>query len=150
MAPRDSQDIFRRAIHILGADGLGEVFHKSDAQIYNYARGITIDPLAKVEALVDDLRIAEAKGGLELARVIATRIARRAKLQTSPLEQVKPDKPTLEAECLDDLPALAAYHQAVFAKDANYTDVLVAFEGLQREARETLEKFKEKMLAEHA
>lgn len=63
---------------------------------------------------------------------------------------VHPDRATVEGECVDDLPALAALHTAICSKGASYPDVLDKYEAMQRELAETLEKFKEKMLAEHA
>ncbi len=46
------------------------------------------------------------------------------------------DKDTMAEECLDDLPALAAYHKALNDPDAREVEVIMAKDNLIREIEE--------------
>lgn len=137
----------------IGAKHVADIMHKSLPQVYRYATAPnnspdtpwTPGPFARVDSLMDALVNA---GDLQTARAVAGRWAHLVGCRLVELAPAHPDRATVEGECVDDLPALAALHAAICRENPSYTDVLEKYEAMQRELAETLEKFREKMLAE--
>jgi len=74
--------------------------------------GIRENPIEKYERLLEQL--AKVPGGLDIARASVDRLAAIVGCElaaTGP--SLAPDKDTIEAECLDDYPALTEFHQAM-------------------------------------
>jgi len=148
----NTHDLFRACNKILGVPAMMEVFHRGQAQIYDYAkplqRGGQINPMDRMEMLLDDLKNYGGDDGLHTGRTIVARMAALLGCRLVDMAPAHPNRSTVEGECVDDLPALAALHAAICCPDPNYPDVLEKYELMQRELAETLEKFREKMMAE--
>ncbi len=137
----------------LGAKIVAAILGKSLAQFYRYTTAPNHNPDTPwspgVFARVDDLVEALVNSGdLHTARLVAGRWVHQVGCRLVDMAPAHPNRPTVEGECVDDLPALAALHAAICSPKPSYPDVLEKYEALQMEINETLEKFREKMLAE--
>ena len=111
-----SHQFFHAANHILGQTFMAGIYKRSRRQLYRWAadpdfcedhQRNPIDRLAKIlERLCEIGKTDIAKAGVGiLAGAVKCRLAEDG--------DATPDKKTLAEECLDDLPAVAWYHEAL-------------------------------------
>ena len=95
---------------------LQKLFKRAQAEIYRWGANpdtnadTARNPLDRYEHLLGKL---VELGHDETARASVARQAHIVGCELSCLDSVAPDAPTVEAECLDDYPALTVFHTAI-------------------------------------
>lgn len=94
--------------------------------------------LEKHETLLNKLM--GLPGGGDVARAIVSRHAHLVGCELTCTTPAEPDKPTVEGECLDDYPALVAFHQSIQAGQS-YEEIRYHWQQAKRELDETWTAF---------
>lgn len=116
LPPLKTWEFFSACRQILGMSDLQKVFKRAQAEIYRWGANpdtnadTARNPLDRYEHLLGKLM---ELGREDMARAVVARQASIVGCELSCLEHVVPDAPTVEAECLDDYPALTIFHAAV-------------------------------------
>lgn len=63
-------------------------------------------------------RLMQEPGGVEMARALVTRHADLVGCELAIKTKILPDKCTMEAECLDDYPAVTGFHESIRNKES--------------------------------
>ncbi len=114
----ETHQFFNRYRKLFGNVHMRKLFGVSDPTLYKWAADPDFNaetrpnPLDKLEAMLTNLVEAKER---DLALNLIDRLARIADAKITTVS-VTPDKDTIEAECLDDLPVVAAFHQALIEK----------------------------------
>lgn len=137
-------EIHSAAIGILGAPAVAQALGTKLDYAYKCAQQFSDwtgrDAGSRIERLCNQLVTTGGDDGRELARIIYQRIAGATKCGAS--AAIIPNAPTVEAECLDDYPALQAFHEAVLAGEHQLV-INTRMDDAIRELRETAAKAKE-------
>lgn len=96
------------------------------------------NPVEKIEVLLR--KIMTVPGGPEVARSIVSRLAGIAGCSLDGACCALPDKGSIEAECLDDYPALVAFHDAI-REGRSARAVVLRHMDARRELDETLNQY---------
>lgn len=114
--PVKSWQFYHACKHHLGMAFVQKLFKVSPRQIDrwacdpDFADSSQRNPMDRYETLLKKLM---ELGAVDVARAVVDRQARIVGCSLVEDGEIVPDKPTLADECLDDLPALADYHQAM-------------------------------------
>ncbi len=94
--------------------------------------------LEKHERLLE--RLQREPGGMDIARGIVERHAHKVGCELHCIESAEPDQCSIEAECLDDYPALTKFHQAI-RENPDADTVRHLWQEAKRELDETYEMY---------
>ena len=97
----------------------------------------------QVETLVEEAFISGGDRGVKWARDLVRRLCDITEMDCAAQEPVCPDQPTVQAECLQDYPALVAFHEAVQDPNVDAATRARLEEAVIREIHETSAKRRE-------
>jgi hypothetical protein len=118
--PIKTWQFYHACKHHLGVATIQKLFKVSPRQIDrwacdpDFAESSQRNPMDRYETLLKKLM---ELGAVDVARATVDRQAAIVGCSLQCEGDVVPDKETLEAECLDDLPALAVLHRAMLNKE---------------------------------
>lgn len=143
LPPLSTWQFYHSCRKILGMATLQKLFKRSPTQIYRWSRDpdfgkdIERNPLDRTQALLK--RLCEI-GRYDIARGAVSILAATVGCELHYTEPAEPDKDTMEAECLDDYPAVARLHQTI--QNGKPTEVIRhLWQEAKRELDETYEMF---------
>ena len=140
-----SWQFFLSCRRILGEKFLTTLYNRSPRQIYRWSAdpdftsqaGVERNPLDRMEALLERLH---ERGRTDVALSALSIMANAINHEIIPIQTVVPDKVTIEAEMLDDYPALIKLHDSIRAQEAKeHVSHWCAL--AKREIEETLQKY---------
>lgn len=146
--PTESFEVFQDARDALGMRGLTAIFRgHSKEQLYKWARPVREDlengaQPNPIDWLCRMFGTLAEQGARHIAESGVQIVAGSIGMRAGYPEAVTPDAPTVEAECLDDYPALQAFHEAVLGKQPQLV-VNDRLDAAIRELRETAAKAQE-------
>lgn len=111
-----TSDFFSSCLTVMGREDVAEICHRSQAQIYRYARDMSYrsesyqNPADVLLALLPEMeKRGRHKHNVELLRLLADAIG----CEVVEKGKVTPDKDCLTDELLDDLAPLSDLHEAI-------------------------------------
>lgn len=111
-----TSDFFSSCLTVMGREDVAEICHRSEAQVYRYARDMSYrsesyqNPADVLLALMPEMeKRGRHKHNVELLRLLADSIG----CDIIEKAKVTPDKDTVGDEMLDDLAPLADLHEAI-------------------------------------
>ena len=141
--PLTTWQFFHAVRKVLGEAFLQKLYKKSPRQIYrwsanpDYCEDVEKNPLDRLIVLIKKL----AEVGREDIALAALRIlADILDCDVVPRSHPIPDKPTIADECLDDYPAIVAFHKAIEEEEPPNL-VRYKLREAVKELEETMEKY---------
>lgn len=137
--PLNTWQVFSAGIYHIKKDILAQMFGVGPRQVERWAADPDTteshgkNPIDRVEALC---RAFMNRGQVDIARIIAARLAYVVGCELSDLENVDPNSPTVQHECLDDYPPVTRFHEAV-NQGRSVAEVRHAWQECKRELDET-------------
>ena len=134
-----SWQFFHTSRRVLGDSFLQKIFHRSLRQIQrwsadpDFADDTERNPIDRYEVLLS--RLMEL-GREDVARAAVARQAHVVGCELRCLDLVDPSRKSMADECLDDLPALARYHQVLTAPKSRVEEVRAAWQAAKQELDE--------------
>jgi hypothetical protein len=117
--PVQTWEMMKAMKEALGITALQKIFSVGTTQINRYCRNPDFtsdserDPVRRLRMLFDE---AVAQGAEDVTRSAISYLAEAIGCRVACVNRPAPDKHSLEAECLDDYPALVIYHGAAKAR----------------------------------
>lgn len=119
-----SWQFFLSCQNILGQTFLTTLFNRGSRQIYRWCAdpdfaapdGIERNPLDKLRTLFERLH---ERGRTDVAQAALSMLSNVIGYQTIPVIPCMPDKPTIEAEMLDDYPAILKFHESIMNHESD-------------------------------
>jgi hypothetical protein len=143
LPPLKTYQFFSSCRLILGMSYLQKVFKRAQAEIYRWGANpdtnadTARNPLDRYEHLLGKLM---ELGHEDTARAAVSRQAQVVGCELSCLDTIIADAPSVEAECLDDYPALTVFHTAIRNGDSPEV-VRHLWQQAKRELDETYQAF---------
>lgn len=134
----ESWEMMNFCKEILGVTELQKIFSRGHTQVNRYCMNPKFEdsqrnPLDRIRLLIEKLT---KQGQALAARTMLNHLAEPLGCRMQPVEEVVPDKETIEEECLDDYPELVELNRLVSMR-ANPATVRTQAETAIREIQET-------------
>lgn len=118
-----SWQFFLSCRRILGDGFMATLYNRGTRQLYRWSadpdftspNGYERNPIDRMKTLLERLH---EKGRTEIARSALSILSNAIGYEITPIIQNTPDQPTIEAEMLDDYPALIRFHEAIRGGEA--------------------------------
>lgn len=141
--PLKTHQFYSACRKILGKETLQKIYKKSPTQIYRWGMDPDFcedwerNPLDRINVMLE--RLCEL-GRDDIAQAAVAILAKTVDCELSCITPSHPDKDSIEAECLDDYPMVARFHQVIIENEIpEVVDNL--WQAAKRELDETREMY---------